>query len=508
MRSVDKALILMLGRIFSSSTVMLLSILLARSLSKADYGTYVQTSMIVQLCSLLLSFGIPSSLTFFLPKPINRGRLILRSYGIMVLIGIAGALLLFCLKSYIASFFNNGRLSEFIVYAGLGVIFYMSSLLTRPILMYKKSTLLLAKIEILRSFLFLSSMTICVAVSPNIKYIIIIFVACFFFDFIASLVVVAGEVMKDAGCDSEDSMPISDQIRYSLPLGMSVLCWYSGRELDKYVISHYMSPDELAVYSRGAIELPLVHILASTISQLKLPDWVSQWDKGWNDILLAEWHKTIIKAALVLFPAFILLEILGKNFISLLYTDKYIQSVGIFYVYLFLLPLQITSYTAIVEATGKNRFVLIGYVVQLLISLAVSGYSIKYLGWFGPALVSVVGIYLWATYVLIVISKIFQVTFSNVFPWYRLAKIMVISILSGFIPALLMMSTDTFISSLIVQKDILHAVIIVTQSAVYGSCYVFLAKKFSIVDQEDIDTICRWLFVDKIRKIFGLTSRF
>lgn len=502
MRSVDKAIILMLGRAFSSSTVMLLSILLARSLSKTDYGTYVQTSMLVQLCGFLLTFGIPSSLTYFLPKAVDRGKLILRSYGILVVIGIIGAFVLICSKSYVSMFFNNNKLSELIIYAGLGVLFFLSSQVTRPILMFNKSTLLLAKIEIFRSILFLCAMGISVAFAPKLSLVILILIACFLFDFIVSLIVVVRSVANNKN-STEKSVPVLDQIRYSLPLGTLALCWYSGRELDKYVISHYMNPDELALYSRGAIELPLVHILASTISQLKLPDWVAHWDKGNSASLITEWHRTVIKAALVLFPAFILLELLGKHFISLLYSEKYVQSAEIFHIYLLMLPLQITSYTAIVESTGKNRFVLIGYLIQLPISVVISAYSIRYCGWSGPALVSVVGMYAWTIYILIVIANIFKIPFAVVFPWRKLGKIMLISIISCVIPLVLTLSTNTYFIKIILQKEVLHAFTIFLNSIVFASCYGFLAVKFSLVDQEDIDTICRWLLIEKVKRLFS-----
>lgn len=503
LRSIDKAIILMLGRVFSSSTIILLSVLLARSLSKADYGTYVQISMIVQLCGVVLSFGLPSSLTYFLPKTIDKRNLILKSYIILIAIGILGFIILYFLKDDISVFFNNKLLSNYIIYAGFGVLFYLASLVTRPILMYRKDSLLLAKIEIFRSALFLCSMVVCVVISPRVTYIISIFIACIVVDFIFSLVIVAREVLVSKDICVEESVQLSSQIRYSLPLGMSVICWYSGKELDKYVISHYMNPDDLAIYSRGAIELPLVHLLASTISQLKQPDWVAQWDSGNYGPLIAGWHNTIIKAALVVFPSFIFLELVGSDFISLLYSEKYSQSAGIFYLYLLLLPLQITSYTAIVESTGKNKFVLIGYVVQISVSVLISGFSIKYLGWYGPALVSVAGMYVWTLYVLIVISKIFRIEFREVFPWHKLAKIMIISAVSGVIPLLLLTSTSSILNQIILQKEMLHALIIFYQAVVFVFCFILLSKKYALIDQDDIDTIYRWLFISKIRNMLG-----
>lgn len=503
LRSIDKAVILILGRVFQSSTVILISILLARSLSKTDYGTYVQISMIVQLCGVLLSFGIPASLTYFLPKDINKGRLILRSYVVMLFIGIIGFIVLLLLKNQIAIFFNNKLLTVYIIYAAFGVLFFLSSLVYRPILMYKNETLLLAKMEIFRSSLFLSSMAACVVLSPKITHLISIFIACFVVDSIYSISVVAREVLAHrTDCESQ-SVGLSNQVRYSWPLGLSVLCWYSGKELDKYVISHYMTPDELAIYSRGAIEIPLVHLLASTISQIKQPDWVAQWDNGHFSTLLTGWHNTIIKAALIMFPSFVFLELVGSHFISLLYSDKYSQSSGIFTLYLLLLPLQITSYTAIVESTGKNKIVLIGYVVQISVSVLISGFTIKYLGWYGPALVSVVGIYAWTLYVLLVIAKIFKVDFCEVFPWLRLAKIMIISIISGVIPLLLMFATSKYLDQIVHQREILHALTILYQGVVFGICFVFLANKFSLIDNEDIETITRWLMISKIRKGLG-----
>jgi len=502
MRGIDKAVILILSRVFQSSTVIILSILLARSLSKTDYGTYVQISMIVQLFGVLLSFGIPSSLTYFLPKNIDKRQLILRSFWIMFCVGLFGLSLILLFKNNIAQFFNNPLLNMYMNYAGLGVLLLLGSLVYKPILLYKKETLLLAKLEIFRSIIFLGSMILCVILAPKVIYFIGIFIACFIIDFIFTIIIVVKEVIACKNGGTENSVTVQSQLQYSWPLGMTVLCWYSGKELDKYVISHYMKPEELAIYSRGAIEIPLVHLLANTISQIKQPDWVAQWDSGNISSLLAGWHSTIIKAALVIFPSFIFLELVSGHFISLLYSDKYSDSTGIFSLYLLILPLQITSYTAIVESTGKNKLVLIGYVAQITISVLISGFTIKYLGWYGPALVSVLGLYAWTIYVLIITANIFRIKFGEVFPWSRLAKILLISVCSGVIPLLLLILTSSYINTIILQKEMLHASIIFYQAVVFGSCFFLLAKKYSLLDTEDVDHICRWLLIDKIKEFF------
>ncbi|GFO66549.1 hypothetical protein GMLC_01280 [Geomonas limicola] len=499
MKSIDKTIILMLGRAFGSSTVMLISIMLARSLSKADYGTYVQTSMLVQLAGFLLTLGIPSSITYFLPKAYDKSRLIARSYLLMLAVGCLGAISLFGGREYLARFFNNHHLGEFVMYAAFGVFFFLSSQLTRPILMYARSTLLLAKIEILRSVLFLAAMMACALLSVALSTVILILTASFFFDFVVSVLVALKAVSANRGTTSP-AVPLGEQIGYSFPLGSLAFCWYAGRELDKYVISHYMNPDRLALYSRGAIEIPLVHILASTISQLKLPDWVAQWDRGSSSALIEGWHHTIVKASLIIFPAFVFLEILGREFIALLYSDQYLQSAEIFHIYLLMLPLQVTSYTAIVESTGKNRVVLIGYLVQLPVSLVLSAVSVRYFEWSGPALVSVLSMYLWTGYLLFVIARIFKLKLSRVFPWRRLGSILLVAVVAGVLPGVLLWGTGGYLATLIPQKELLHGFHVLVYFALYAACYGTLALRFTLFDPEDVETMSRWLLLGRIKR--------
>lgn len=346
-------------------------------------------------------------------------------------------------------------------------------------------------------------MSVCVFKYKMVSYLIYIYIGCYFIDYLITFLVVAREVFRHSKLSVNNTLTMYEQFRYSTPLGMTVLCWHTGRELDKYVISHYMKPDDLAVYSRGAIELPLVHILANTISQIKLPDWVTQWDSGNIKSLIECWHSTIIKAALVLFPIFTLFQIIGSDFITLLYSAKYSQSVNIFHIYLFLLPLQITSYTAVVEATGNNRLVLVGYIIQLILSILASRFAINHFGWFGPAVVTIVGSYVWTAYILFIISNIFKTRIVAVFPWKKLAKIMLISILACILPFLFMLLTNESFSDIIKQKELLHLFNILTNSTLFVICYAFFAVKFALVDKEDIDIMTRWMLVAKVKRMFG-----
>lgn len=496
MRLVDKTIILMMSRAMGSMNVLVLSIFFARMLSKADYGAYIQFNMIIQPLGIILALGLPPSFNYYLPKEFNRKHLVFRTFGFLFLVGNLCLLLLVLFKSRIGALLNNPAIEPYMQYAGLCVISLVCFQVIRPLLVYRDETVKLALIEFIRSVLLFASMIACLFIMPQITTLIIVFTANHIVGFLIAAVVIYITSNEYRGDRDHTKLVLTRQLYYGLPLAFSGIFWLLGRELDKYIVSHFLKPDELAVYSRGAIELPLVHILSSTIAQVNLPRWVEMVDRNDHTQMMESWHQTINKTALIMFPIFILMEVIGRDFIVLLYSEKYVDSVIIFIIYLFLLPLQITSYTAIVQAFGKNKFILYGYAVQIIFNLVISIYLIKIMGTLGPALTTVFSMYLWTSYIIFIISRLLSIKIKTVFPWRYLMIILFVSGVAGVFPAYINYTFETHEEFILMLK-------MGGLALMYLLIYLLLLFKFKMLDEEDKETIYRWFLIEKVRPVFN-----
>lgn len=499
MLSSNKTILLMVSKVFSSISVLGLSILFSRLLSKEDYGTYIQVNMLVQLFGVVLAFGLPSSFYYFLPKKINRHNLLKRTVFLQVLVGFVAALVLIAGQDLLGSFFNNQGLVIYVKFSAICIFCSLFIDFIMPVLLYRQASIVLAKINIFRSSIMFVSTLFCLIEAPGIDSIIFVFTGNYVLGLTISVFVLVGDIKLYSTDVGLDNVKLMQQLKYSLPLSLSVVFWLLGRELDKYIVSHYLSQAALAVYARGAMELPLVHIVANTVAQVNLTRWVELWDRGKRVELLSKWHVSIARAAVIMFPIFILFEIIGYDFIVFLYSENYAQSATIFLIYLFLVPLQITSYTSYVQATGNNRYIVYGYVGQILFNICVSIYVIKKIGPVGPAIVTVLGMYGWTLYMVVVISRIFNLKFVDIFPWWTLLKIMSISLLTGLASLLLLAGVEKMIlmQYITVHLELIRLVKMMIVGLQYCIMYYYLSCKFKILDEEDMEIVGRWLQVLK-----------
>src|SRR5437867_6026407 len=70
----DQAALLTLGRLAERIVGILSGVFLVRLLSKSDYGTFLQVSLIGSLAASLILLGLPQSLLYFVPREPSRGR--------------------------------------------------------------------------------------------------------------------------------------------------------------------------------------------------------------------------------------------------------------------------------------------------------------------------------------------------------------------------------------------------------------------------------------------------
>ena len=507
MREIDKTIILMISKVVTSATIFVLSIFFARMLLKADYGTYIQINMVIGLLVLILSLGLPPSLFFFLPKKNNQKKLIIRTFIILFLIGCMNFVVLWCFKLKIASMLNNPELAKYVFLAGICITCRMSFNVIRPILMVGKETLVLSSINLAKGVLFLATMIGCLFINPNIVLLIYVFTINYVIEFFIALWVLIKFSGNFNSNYNDVIVPLRAQFKFSLPLAASGMLWILGREIDKYIISYFLNPADLAVYARGAVEIPLISIFAGTIAQVYLPDWVSLFDKKKYSTLLENWHLTLSKTALIMFPIFIIFQIIAYDFIVMMYSSEYSGSVIIFSIYLFMVPIQLTEYTAIVESSGKTPLISYGYIFQISFNIIFSVIMLKRFGSIGPAMMTVFSMYLWTGYMIYVISRIFKVSVYNVFPWMKLIKIMAICILSGVLPFFIKQIFDDLMVFQFLENE---TVIFLLKIGFVGILYICLYAIGLIVtktlDQDDKATICRWLMIGKIKSYFVKTS--
>ena len=225
---------------------------------------------------------------------------------------------------------------------------------------------------------------------------------------------------------------MTKMLKYSVPLGLAGMLGTMTLMTDKIIVSAMCTPEEFANYVNGAIEIPLIGIITGSIASVILVDMVKYIDEGDKEKALDLFKKAAVKSATVLLPVMVFLLIAGKAFIVTLYSEKYLESVIPFYIYLFVLPMRIVFYGSAMMALGQTKIILFRSVFDLFINILLSILFVKLFGYLGAAVATIITLYFWSVpYNLYKIGQGFGVKVIQTLPFREVALILFLSCISA-----------------------------------------------------------------------------
>ena len=221
-------------------------------------------------------------------------------------------------------------------------------------------------------------------------------------------------------------------VSYSLPLGIATILGSLTIQLDKIIVSSTLSPVDFAIYSNGAIEIPLIGIVTGAISTIILSEMSANCKAGLKERALDLFRKAAVRSGIIIFPAMAFLLVYAHEFITLIFSDKYQKSVDVFVIYLLALPVRIVMYGAALMALNMTKFILYRSIFDLLINALLSVILINIFGVYGAAVATIITLFIWTVPVNIkMIAKGFGCGLKDVMPIKTLLEIAVISFLAA-----------------------------------------------------------------------------
>jgi len=425
-----KVLLLSLGKIFNTLAFLISGIIAARILTKHDYATLKQTFVVYNTFAPLLALGLGNVPYYFLPKEENKKSVIINNIILLTIMGMLFSLfLLFGGYKLIAHYFNNKDLETTLKWMIPYPIYTMPVGIISAVLLVQNKTLLLTKYQLITNFLLVCLIILGIFLTKNYYGPLIAQIYFPLVIFPITLYIIFKNVPGRITPPKINKMV--EMLKYSIPLGVSSMLGMFMLQTDKIIVSSMTSPIDFANYINGAIEIPLIGIITGSIASVILVDMVKYIDQGNKLAALNLFKKAALKSASILFPVMIFFLLTGKFFILTLYSEKYIESVLPFTIYLFILPVRIIIYGSALMALGMSKIIMIRSFFDLIFNILLSILMVKIFGYIGAAIATILILYLWTVpYNLYFIAKGFGVKILDTMPLYELLKILIISILS------------------------------------------------------------------------------
>lgn len=424
----NKVFALSLGQTLSTFVTVAIAVVMSRILTHAELATYRQTILAYQVALPLLSLGLTNSLYYFLPTEKLRPRgLVLDALIIMFAMGLIYAIIIALGGNHILSKrFDNPSIVFTLAYiAPLPIIMLPATLLSTVMIVQNRVYLLSTYNVASHLIIGISILGACVLWrTPESMVLTKVGV---------SLMVGAAAIylmLKSIPTGSWQISPgnMKRLVYFGTPLAFASMLGSISVQLDKIIVSAMCTPEDFAIYSNGAFELPLVGIITGSVASVILPDLRRMVATGDESAALALFQRVAEKSILLIVPAMVFLFVSAEPFILTMFSAKYYDSIFPFRLYLLILPMRIVFFGPFLMALGMKRTILYRSAVGLAVNFVLSIILVKYMGFIGAIKATIFSLYfVEGAWCIISLSRSLKCKWWEIYPFYRLLIVLWIS---------------------------------------------------------------------------------
>lgn len=330
----------------------------------------------------------------------------------VVIIGLSVGLLLSALSPLWSKYFGNVGIIE---YAFFLLLFPLTKTLTTGadnLLINFGRTKTLIVYRIIHSITQLIIIVFIEIIGGTFKAYMILFVLC---EILFSLIVLFIAAKNVGNLKFRIDISILKLIlNFSVPLGLASAVGIINVEMDKLVIGHFLSTEQMAIYSNAARELP-VAILATSFTAVLMPK-ISKMIKDKKEIeACALWSKVAVFSYYVLVFFIFFFCSFSKEIMTILYSEKYVSGYTIFIIYSLTLIFQVTHFGMYLNVSGHTKLILLGSILSMFSNLILNVGLFFTLGINGPAIATWISTGILAVFQIVMTVKIINKPFKLLF---------------------------------------------------------------------------------------------
>lgn len=432
------ALYVSIGKIAAMLAQFAMPMFLTRFLSKADYGTYAQFYLVLGYLGSIFCFGLQSNPYYFYPgsSEEKKKKIIWNTFICIIFLGTIGALLL--LIPPIRDFFiNNEILATYIYIVIATIIFtvptYIVDLLSvvrkdkKLAVIYHPLSTILKIIFVITFALFFNS------IQGILSSILLLSIVLFIFVVIYVLKKYPIRSVRD--CFSFSLL--KQQLRYSIPFGVAVILSSTCHQIDKLVCVNYLTPENYAIYSIAFFGIPGIMIIYDSLCQVNVMNMASVYKEGDIASVSSLYKRFVVQTLSFSLPLICVVCLFSPQIIDFLFSEKYMQSVPFFRLYVLTFILGMIGSGTILRAVGKTRLSMRAFAYSSVVCIPMTFLLISKFGIWGAISSAMINVML---------PKIIQVAFecrllglpiSQYFPVKEIGKLFGVSVVL-LIPLLLL----------------------------------------------------------------------
>jgi O-antigen/teichoic acid export membrane protein len=380
----QRAALLMAANVMATVMSFALPLVLVRTMSQSEYGLYKQAFQIMASALGLLNLQVAVSVIYFTAR--EPGKKLQVALNMMLFYSLVGALvfLVFLIwPGWVTLIFQGSDLVPHTRLLGLAILCWLVStnLEAVPIAAgdVRVASVLIVASQLTKAIL----MIVAGLVAGSLDAILVAAVI----QSLMQMGFMVSYMRRRYGrfLTAIDWPLFKAQISNALPFGIGGITAIVQNDMHSYFVSHYFDPATFAIYAVGCFQLPLLGMLAASFASALNPELARHKEANDHRAIIYLWMDVIRKLAFIFVPAFALLLVLRREFITVLFTANYAASVPIFALNLFSVLIGVTVHLHILRLFDELKF----FRLKLYLALIPVTWGALYLGLRAGGLVGV-----------------------------------------------------------------------------------------------------------------------
>ncbi len=401
-----KYLWLFLGRIMPLLSLFFITIIYSRQLSYADYGTFQSIWMYANIVNVIISFGgssviFSTNLSFLFLFIKNNGQLIISFYTILSIAGLTAFFLL-------AKNFNTSIKLWLIVF----IIIQNIITIAETLLIKRRKEKISFVINVFYALLFFGCHLYILLSHYSLSNLIIS---------LCGLSILKLFAIASVRAKNENYKPVADEKHFLNHwgfLGLNEILGVTSKWIDKVFLLYLLTASDFAVFFNGSFEIPLFGLLISVAGSFMLIEFSGNIQL--KNKIIALFKESFGLLSAIVFPLFFFLFFFREEIFAFVFKNKYNDSVPIFTISIFILPLRINNYSVILQCFSKGKKVMLGSLIDIIIAILLMIILYPAMGTRGIVLSIVISTYCQALYYLWHSAKILNIKMWELMPLQKL----------------------------------------------------------------------------------------
>jgi O-antigen/teichoic acid export membrane protein len=370
-----------------------LPLILVRELSQTEFGLYKQVFLLVNTAITILPLGFAMSAYYFLPRfATDPGRVVFNIVLFHSAVGGATGLALVLRPSLLELILGS---HELVGHAdGLALLVFLAiTTSVLEIMTVANGEVGLAARLIVVTYLAKTLLLLGAAwFAPSIEALIAAAAVHYALQAVLLFWYLASRFPRFWAAG--DWLVMRAQLGYALPLGAAGMLSMAQLDLHNYFVARSFDAATFAIYAVGCLQLPFLQIVNDSVGAVMIPTVSRLQIENQPGEIVRLVGRMMRKLAALYLPIYACLLVTGREFVTVLFTERYAGSWPIFAVNLTLIPLCILTAACdpVLRAYPAYTAALVRIRVALVAVLVVGLWTVTAHHWLLGAIVVMVGV--------------------------------------------------------------------------------------------------------------------